>query len=106
MTPDIWRQHQEDRENLKMGTTTLANIAARRSLHWQEDIRVQRDEEQDDKMQRVENLYLAHKARCEKNGIEPMSFAFFVQDYEQRSPNPQPAMPQATGKPEAKDDDE
>lgn len=103
ITPDIWRAHQEDRENLKMGTTTLANITSRRSLHWQDDIREQRDEEQDDKMQRCEKLYLAHKQRCEASDIEPMAFEFFVQDYEQRSANPVMNNP---GDNSGEDDDE
>lgn len=111
MTADKWREYQEDRENLKMGVTTLLDIAARRSQHWQEDLRDQRDIEQDDKMQRCERLYVAHRERCQAATppIEPMSFEFFVQDYEQRSANPtnqKPAEQKPAGATKDDDDDE
>lgn len=102
LTADRWRQFQEDRENYKIGHDTLRDIAARNGCHWQQDLREQRDVELDDKMVRCEKLYLAHQKRCQASGIEPMSFAWFVQDYEQRSANPAAMQTMETGG----DDDE
>lgn len=90
LTADRWRQYQEDRDNFVIGHDTLQNIAATRGQHWADDIRAQRDIEEEDKFQRCETLVTSHRERMEQLGLadQALTFREVLEMYEQRSPNP------------------
>lgn len=84
MTADKWREYQEDRENYKLGMTSLQDLCARRGIHWRDDLREQRDEDMDDMITRCKNLQKKHPE---------LSLQQIIDLYQQRSANPsaQPA---------------
>lgn len=79
MTADKYHEHQEDRENYKIGINTIQGIAAKYGQHWQDDIREQRDEDLDDLLTRCENLHKKHG---------DLELREVIDLYQQRSANP------------------
>ena len=79
MTADKYHEYQEDRENYKIGLNTIQDVAAKRGLHWQDDIRKNRDEDMDDLMTRVESLQKKHPDFTVREVMDM---------YQQRSANP------------------
>jgi hypothetical protein len=81
LTADKGYSSQVDREEYKLGFTTLKDIAARRGRWWEEE-RAQQEAEADDLLTRA-------KALAEKHGVSIEAALSLLQ---QRSPNPPSTM--------------
>jgi capsid protein len=77
MTADAFRDDDSERENYKLGTTTLQDISSRRGQFWK-DIRIQREKEAKDLLDRAKNIM---------KDYPELSFNDCINLLEQRTPN-------------------